>query len=238
MDKRIIGISLFFLLTGLFSGGSLLTRAVERNIKNSLKQQAQVEENLEFKLAPMSISDFFKGQVREFSFSAVRLGFPEGPVFQELSLQSKGMRFDAGALLFKGKLEIRELKETFLSLKIPENELTAMIRKDLPEIEPTIFLEEGQVELKGSLDLLGQGRLPFSATAYLEKASDQSLRLTPIGLKVGGVPLLSGLFKRYVSKITWEFPLEMPWPVRLDTFQIKPGVIKMEWREEREGGKG
>lgn len=232
MDKRFIGISLLFLLTGFLSSGPLLTRTLEQNIKAAIEQQAPVTEDLVLELAPLTVGDFLKGRIKEFSLSAQRLGFPDGPVFEEFSLQSKGMRLDPGTLFFKHRVAIKELEETYLAFNLSESELTAMIRKDLPAFEPTVFLEEGVVELEGALNLFGQGRLPFSATALLEKSSDHSLRLTPQGLKVGGVTLWAELFTNYAKQLTWEFPLEIPWPVRLVNFQVKPGVIKVEWREE------
>ena len=232
MDKRFIGFGLLFLLTGLFSGGALLTSVLEQTIKTSIMQQAPVAEDLALEIAPLKVGEFFKGRIGEFSFTAKRLGFSNGPAFEDFSLLSKGMQLDSSALFFKRRVEITELEETYLAFNLAESELTAMIRKDLPTFEPTVFLEEGVVELEGSLNLLGQGRLPFSATALLEKASDHSLRLMPQGLKVGGVTLWAELFANYAKQLMWEFPLEIPWPVRLVNFQVKPGVIMVEWREE------
>lgn len=121
-----------------------------------------------------------------------------------------------------------------MTLELPEGELTTMMRRDLPELEPTVFLEENRVELEGFLALFGKGRLPFRASAGLEKASDHSLRLVPLGLKVADVPLWADLFQKYAQELSWEFPLTIPWPVRLERFQVRPGVIQMEWRERRE----
>ncbi len=207
---------------------------VEKKIMNSIKQQARVAEEIEIELAPIRLRDLLKGRVRDLSFSAVRIGFPEGPVFEDFNLKSEKICVEPGTLLLKGKVEIQELAQTFLSFKIPESELTLMMRRDLPDLEPTVFLEEGEVELEGSLNLLGQGRLPFKATATVEKASDQSLRLSPSGLKVGGIPLFAGIFEQYSQRLAWEFPLELPWPVRLTNFKIEPGYIRVEWQDEQE----
>ncbi len=207
---------------------------VEKNIASSIKQQTRVAEEIKIKLAPIRLRDLLKGRIRDFSFSAARIGFPEGPVFEDFNLQSQEISVDPSTLWLKGKVEIQELVQTFLSLKIPESELTLMMRRDLPDLDPTVFLEEGEVQLEGSLDLLGQGRLPFKATAIVEKASDKSLRLSPSGLKVGGIPLFSGILEKYNQRLAWEFPLELPWPVRLANFKIESGFIRVEWREEQE----
>ncbi len=232
MDKRLIGIGIFLLLTGLTSG-ALLTRALEQKIKGAIEQQAPVVEDLAVELAPLSVGDFLKGRISEFTVSAKRLGFDEGPVFEAFSLRSKGMQIEPGALLFQQRVEIKKLEETYLAFNLSESELTARIRRDLPAFEPVVFIKEGAVELEGTLDLFGQGRLPFRATAALEKASDYSLRLTPHGLKVGGITLWPELFSKYAQQLTWEFPLTVPWPLRLVNFEVKPGVIKVEWREEK-----
>ena len=234
MDKRILGIGVFCLVLGLVSEGSLLTRLVKRGLTKALTEQAQVAEGLDLRLAPLHLGQLMRGEVGELTFSADRLGFAEGPVFTDLNLKSKGLRFDPGALLWQGQLVIDELKETVLLLQLPEAELTTMVRRTHPEFEPTVYLEEERVELEGFLELFGQGRLPFSASAKLEKASDRSLRLAPLGLKVAGVPVWASLFNKYAQEIDWEFPLEIPWPVRLERFEVLPGVISMEWREVRE----
>ncbi|NLW55082.1 MAG: LmeA family phospholipid-binding protein [Firmicutes bacterium] len=232
MDKRLIGIGFILLFTGFLTSGALFTRALEHEIKSALEQQAPVVEDLALELAPLSVGDFLKGRLGEFSLSARRLGFSEGPVFEELSLHSKGMQLAPGALFFQQRVEIKKLEETHLAFNLSESELTALIRRDLPAFEPVVFLEEGAVMLEGTLSLFGLGRLPFSATASLEKASDYSLRLKPQGLKVGGVTLWAELFANYAQQLTWEFPLAVPWPLRLVNFEVKPGVIKVEWREE------
>ena len=198
----------------------------------AIEQQAPVSEDLAVELAPLSVGAFLQGRIGAFSLSARRLGFAEGPVFEAFSLHSKGMQLAPGALLFQQRIEIKELDETYLAFNLSESELTAHIRRDLPAYEPIVFLEEGAVELEGTLNLFGQGRLPFRATASLEQASDHSLRLTPQGLKVGGVTLWAELFTKYAQQLTWEFPLDIPWPLRLVNFEVKPGLIKVECREE------
>src|SRR5690606_1057686 len=135
-------------------------------------------------------------------------------------------------LLGRGELILRELAETHLWLELTAEELTALMRRDLPELEPTVYLQEGRVELEGFFDLFGQERLPFRAGAALEKATDRSLRLVPLSLTVAGVSLWAELFAQYAPQISWEFPLAIPWPVRLERFTVRPGVIQMAWREE------
>jgi hypothetical protein len=228
--KRIVGIGLIVFVFGLVGERSLLTGLVRKSLLDALAREAQVAEEIELEIAPLGLLDLLNGQVGEFSFTATRFGFAGGPVFTNVSLHSEGMHFDPDALLQK-EFIIRELRKTGMTLELPEAELTTMMRRDLPELEPTVFLEENRVELEGFLVLFGQGRLPFRASATLEKASDRSLRLTPLGLKVAGVPLWAELFQKYAQEISWEFPLEIPWPVRLRHFQVAPGVIKMEWQE-------
>ena len=232
VGKRSIGVGFLLLALGLFSTGPFLTALVEQKLTRTLIEQARVAEEVELKMAPLRVGDLLNGQVGAVDFSAARLGFAQGPVFNNVSLHSKGGRFDLSALLWQGEFVLRELAETHMRLELSEEELTVLMRRDLPELEPTVFLKEGRVELEGFLDLFGQGRLPFSAGASLEKASDRSLRLAPLGLKVAGVALWAELFNKYASQISWEFPLEIPWPVRLERFMVTPGVIQMEWREE------
>jgi len=233
LGKRIIGIGFLLFLLGLVGEGPLLTGLVRKNLTAALVREARVAEEVQLEIAPLGLRDLLSGQVGAFRLTAARFGFKEGPVFTDVSLQSEGMHFDPDALL-RGKFVLRALKETVMNLELPEGELTTMMRQDLPELEPTIFLEENRVELEGFLDLFGQGRLPFRASARLEKASGDSLRLLPLGLEVAGVPLWAELFQKYVPKLSWEFPLAIPWPVRLAHFQVKPGVIEMEWRERGE----
>ncbi len=233
MVKRIIGIGLFVFILGLVGERSLLTGLARKNLLAALAREAQVAEGMQLEIAPLGLLDLLTGQVGEFSFAADRFGFKEGPVFTSVSLHSKGMHFDPDALL-QGKFILRELQETVMTLQLPEDELTAMMRRDLPELEPTVFLEENRVEMEGFLTLFGQGRLPFCAGATLERASDRSLRVAPLSLKVAGLPLWDDLFQKYAPKLSWEFPLAIPWPVRLHHFQVAPGVIQMEWRESRE----
>lgn len=232
MGKRIIGVGFFLLALGLVSEGAFLTGLVKRNLTRTLTEQAQVVEGLELEMAPLRLGDLLNGQVGAVDFSATRLGFAQGPVFTNVSLRSKGLHFDFNALLWHGEFVIKELAETHMWLELPEEELTVLMRRDLPELEPTVYLKEGRVELEGFLDLFGQGRLPFSAGAALERASGRSLRLAPLALKVAGVPLWAELTQKYAQKISWEFPLDIPWPVRLERFMVKPGVIQMAWREE------
>ncbi|HHT06320.1 MAG TPA: hypothetical protein GXZ97_08650 [Hydrogenispora sp.] len=232
MGKRGIGVGFLLLALGLISTSPLLTTSVQQKFTRTLIEQARVAEGVELKLAPLRLGDLLNGQVGAVDFSAARLGFAQGPVFTNIALHSKGGRFDLSALLWQGEFVLQELAETHMRLELSEEELTALMRRDLPELEPTVFIKEGRVELEGFLDLFGQNRLPFSAGASLERASDRSLRLAPLGLKVAGVALWVELFNEYAPQISWEFPLDIPWPVRLDRFTITPGVIKMEWREE------
>jgi hypothetical protein len=232
VGKRIIGIGLFLIILGVVGEGPLLTWLVEKNITRALTKQAQVVEEMDLELAPLKLKDLRKGQMGPFTFSADRLGFAQGPVFTNIDLQSKGMNFNPDALFQEGQLQIRAMQETVMTLQLSEAELTAMMRRDLPEFEPTVFLEDSRVELEGFLALFGQSRLPFSASATLEKASERSLRLALLGLKVAGVAPWADLFNKYAQEMSWEFPLEIPWPLRLESFQVRPGVIQMEWREE------
>lgn len=232
MGKRLIGIGLILFILGVVGEGPLLTWLVEKNITRALTREARVVEEMKLELAPLKLKDLRNGQMGAFTFSAQRLGFAQGPVFTNVALRSKGMNFDPDALFQEGQLQIRAMQETMMTLQLSEGELTAMIRRDLPEFEPTVFLEDGWVELEGFLALFGQNRLPFRAGATLEKASERSLRLVPLGLKVADVALWADLFKQYAQEMSWEFPLEIPWPLRLESFQVQPGVIQMEWREE------
>ncbi|NLC53208.1 MAG: hypothetical protein GX770_04510 [Firmicutes bacterium] len=232
MVKRGVGVGFLLLAVGLFSTSSFLTTLVKQKLTRTLIEQARVAEGVELKMAPLRLGELLNGQVGTVDFSAVRLGFAQGPVFTNVALHSKGGRFDLKALLWQGEFILEELAETHMQLELSEEELTALMRRDLPELEPTVLLKEGRVELEGFLDLFGQRRLPFSAGASLERASDRSLRLAPLGLSVAGVALWAELFNQYASQLSWEFPLEIPWPVRLERFMVTPGVIQMEWREE------
>ncbi|HHW11807.1 MAG TPA: DUF2993 domain-containing protein [Firmicutes bacterium] len=232
MVKRGLGVGFLLLVFGLFGTSSLLTAVVKQNLTRTLIAQARVAEGVELKMAPLCLGDLLNGKVGAVEFSAKRLGFAQGPVFSNVSFRSKGGQFDVGALLWQGEFVLQELAETHVRLELVEEELTALMRQDLPELEPTVYLKEGQVEVEGFLALFGERRLPFSASASLEKASGRSLRLAPLALKVAGVALWADLFNKYAPQLSWEFPLEIPWPVRLERFKVTPGAIHMEWREE------
>ncbi|NLW60759.1 MAG: hypothetical protein GX073_10520 [Firmicutes bacterium] len=232
MGKHRIGVGFLLLVFGLLGTGPLLTTLVQHNLTRALTAQARVAEGVELKMAPLHLGDLWHGRVGAVDFTAARLGFAQGPVFTNVVLQSKGGRFDPAALLGRGELILRELAETHLWLELTAEELTALMRRDLPELEPTVYLQEGRVELEGFFDLFGQERLPFRAGAALEKATDRSLRLVPLSLTVAGVSLWAELFAQYAPQISWEFPLAIPWPVRLERFTVRPGVIQMAWREE------
>ncbi|NLM37555.1 MAG: LmeA family phospholipid-binding protein [Firmicutes bacterium] len=232
MVKRGLGVGFLLLAFGLFGTGPFLTGLVKQQLTRTLIAEARVAEGVDLTMAPLRLGDLMNGRVGAVDFAAARLGFAGGPVFTNVALRSKGGRFDVGALLWRGEFILRELAETHVRLELVEEELTALMRRDLPELEPTVSLKEGLVEVEGFLDLFGRRRLPFSASASLEKASGRSLRLAPLGLKVAGVALWSELFNQYAPQLSWEFPLEIPWPVRLERFKVALGAIHMEWREE------
>lgn len=232
--KKFLLLGLAGTLMGFFSGDNLWTRLVEGNLYKAIRQEARVAEEVRLKLAPMGFLDLLRGKIRGFDFSAARLSFEDGPVFEDLRLTSKGIDLNPGSLWFEKKLEIKKLAETHLSLRLSEEEITAAMRRDLPDWEPYLRLQPEGIILEGSLKLLGGGKLPFKATALLERASGTSLRLTPTGLDLAGISLFPGVFRSYQKELTWEYPLEIPWPLQMTEFKLEDGYLQIKWREKNE----
>ena len=219
--KRGVGVGFLLLAVGLFSTSSFLTTLVKQKLTRTLIEQARVAEGVELKMAPLRLGELLNGQVGTVDFSAVRLGFAQGPVFTNVALHSKGGRFDLKALLWQGEFILEELAETHMQLELSEEELTALMRRDLPELEPTVLLKKAGLNWKGFLICLDKGVYPL-APVLPERASDRSLRLAPLGLSVAGVALWAELFNQYASQLSWEFPWRS-WPVRLERFMVTPG---------------
>ncbi|NLY89214.1 MAG: DUF2993 domain-containing protein [Firmicutes bacterium] len=216
----------------LFSGVTLFNHYLEKELTQTIARETRIAEEVNWHLAPLGLFDLIRGRTREVEFSAGRLAFQEGPVFEDFAFKSRAIQLNRNAFWFGRKIEVQELAETELTFRITEAELTAFLQDEWPEFDPCVELSPGAVSIKGIIkEQILKERLPFTASVRLEQASGNSLRLTPITLKIGDFELPPGVFAAYQESLNWQFPLELPWPLTIKDFQVEEGFLRMRWRE-------
>jgi len=227
------------LCLGFYSGKSLFTAFVERSLQKAIINESRLAEDLQVDLASLSFFSLISGRIHGFSLSASRLAFKNEPAFEELDFSSKGMKIDPAVLIFKRRLEVQSFEETSFSFRLSEKELTAALRLDHPQWESSLKITPAGVELDGKIDVLGRGALPFIASVHIKKESANALRLTPTGLSIAGFNFLTEMLKDYHQELTWIYPINLPWPLKIADFKLNKGFLEMKWiqREEmKEGG--
>lgn len=216
----------------LLSGVTLFNHYLEKELTQAITRETRIAEGIDWHLEPLGLFDLIQGRTRDLQFSAARLAFREGPVLEDFSFRSRGLRLNRNALWFGRRIEVQELAETELTFRIAEAELTSFLREEWPEFAPSVELSPGTVRIKGVLkEPLLKEKLPFTAAARLEQASGNSLRLTPVTIKVGDFEVPPGVLAGEV--LHWQFPLALPWPLTIKDFQVEEGFLRMEWQEEK-----
>ncbi|NLW10198.1 MAG: DUF2993 domain-containing protein [Firmicutes bacterium] len=225
--------SLLVIAVLLFSGMTLINHYLERSLAQAIARETKIAEEVSWRLAPLGLIDLIRGRTRDVEFSAGRLAFHEGPVLEDLTFKSRGIQLNRNALLFERRIEVQELAKTELTFRITEAGLTAFLREEWPEFNPRVELSPGAVRIQGVLrEPVLKERLPFTASARLEQASGNSLRLTPVTLKIGDLEVPPGVVAAYLDALDLQFPLELPWPLTIKEFRVEEGFLRMEWREK------
>lgn len=227
LTKKILTFSLFGLCLGFFTGGSLVHHYIGNKLEQALQKETRVAEEVKWDLAPLSLFDLVRGTIRDVHFTASRLAFHDGPVMEELVFTGKEIKIDPKAFWFGGKMEVEELVETVLAFRLTEEELTTLLRRRASEWNPSVFLTPGEVRIEG----VYQEQLAYEATAILEQAGENSMRLIPTGFRVEGHAVFPGFFHTYRPVLAWEFPVELPWPLRIVEFRVEQGFLQIKWRE-------
>lgn len=217
----------------LFSGMTLFNHYLEKSFAQTITRETRIAEDVSWHLAPLGLVDLLRGRTREVEFSAGRLAFQEGPVLEDFSFKSKGIQLNRKALWFGRKIEVQELTGTELTFRISEGELTAFLQEEWPEFNPRVKLSPGAVSIAGMVkEPILKEALPFTASVRLEQASGNSLRLTPVTLKIGEFEVPAGVISAYLGNLDLQFPLELPWPLTIKDFQVEKGFLRMKWREK------
>lgn len=211
-----------------------LTGLMRRQLLKTIYQETRVAEEVNLVVAPMSLLDLARGRIRGMTFTAKRLAFWDGPALEDLSFNSEGISLNPWRLWAERKVEVEKLTNTMLAVRISEEELTLAMEKDLSQWAPRIEILPKGITIHGSVDLFGGGRLPFSASARTEKASGHSILIIPTDLKLAGVAFLPGILKSYQTELSWEFPIELPWPMYLTDLTLQEGYLSLKWCEYNE----
>src|SRR5690554_1365917 len=227
LSKKILAFGLLGVCLGFFSGGSLVNHYIEKKMEQALQKETRVAEEVKWDLAPLGLFDLIRGTIRDVYFTASRLAFQEGPVMEELVFTADEIKIDPKVFWFGGKMEVQELVETVMAFRLTEEELTTLLRREAPEWNPSVFLTPGEVRMEGVF----QERLTFEASALLEQAGENSLRLTPTGFRVGGLAVSPEIFHTYRQALAWVFPVELPWPLRIVEFRVEREYLQIKWRE-------
>ncbi|NLZ43917.1 MAG: DUF2993 domain-containing protein [Clostridia bacterium] len=216
----------------LLSGVTLFNHYLEKELTQAITRETRIAEGIDWRLEPLGLLDLVRGRTRDLQFSAARLAFQEGPVLEDFSFRSRGIQLNRNALWFGRRIEVQELGETELTFRIAEAELTSFLRAEWPEFAPSVELSPGAVSIEGVLkEPLLKEELSFTASVRLEQASGNSLRLTPVAIKIGEFEVPPGVLAGEV--INWQFPLELPWPLTIKDFQVEEGFLRMQWQEEK-----
>jgi hypothetical protein len=223
--------SLLVIAIILFSGVTLFNHYLEKEFTQTITRETKIAEDIDWHLAPLGLFDLIRGRTRDLQFSAGRLAFQDGPVLEDFTLKSRGIQLNRNAFLFEGKIEVQKLAETELTFRIAETELTSFLQDEWPEFVPSVELSPGAVRIEGIVkEPLLKEELPFTASVRLEQASGNSLRLTPVNIKIGDFEVPPGVFAKEI--LNWQFPLELPWPLMIKDFQVEEGFLRMQWREK------
>ncbi len=226
LTKKILAFSLLGICLGFFTGESLVHHYLGKKLAQALAKETRVAEEVKWDLAPPGLFDLVRGRIKDVRFTASRLAFHDGPILEELVLAGKEIKFDPKALWFGGKMEVEALVDTVLAFRLTEEELTTLLRHRAPEWNPTLFLTPGEIRVEG----VYRG-LTYEASVWLEQAGENRMRLIPTGLRVEGYAVPPGFFHTYRPVLTWEFPVALPWPLRIDEFRVEQGFLQIKWRE-------
>lgn len=218
---------------GVF-GPRLMARAFRHGLVIAIQQSLAGAETIDVSMAPVRPSDLIQGIFRDVRIDGAGFITKEGLRYDELHFSGRLIRIDPSQLFWQHQLVWREMKQTRLQVRLGETSLTEWLDQQLPELKPHVKLSPGILRIEGMLDLHWTA-VDFGADGVLQRKTADSLIYIPQKLQVAGFTLPEKLFKRKLlaSLGGWEIPLEMPFPMDLDSFRVEKGFLVAQWRETK-----
>lgn len=180
-------------------------------------------------LSWLSLPDLARGRIRYARLNATHCRISELNLAR-LDLVNEGFRFDLPLLLRGGGLRFLEVRKTAVEAWVSDQALSEYLRTHYPDYQLDLNVLADRVRLTGVASVFGN-EVPILLEGEVAPVDYRNIRFFPKRLLISGRSMGSSFVGLIGDQIPLEFPLLPNLPLRLTGLRLKPGQVRLSWRE-------